>query len=119
MSVFDDVQIAIAAIRENYSGTPQIGVVLGSGLGAFADCVENATVIPTEHVVIRAANLGRFPNIAVSKGRTARRHAERRVHHIDVVKGDSASNGKAEKAVRDVQGMIRTWKDAVETSYST
>ena len=36
----------------------------------------------------------------------------------DVVKGDSASNGKAEKAVRDVQGMIRTWKDAVETSYS-
>jgi len=50
VSVFDDVQIAIAAIKEKYSGIPQIGVVLGSGLGAFADCVENATVIPYNEI---------------------------------------------------------------------
>jgi hypothetical protein len=33
------------------------------------------------------------------------------------VKGDSQSNGRAEKAVKDVSGMIRTWKDQVESAY--
>ena len=34
------------------------------------------------------------------------------------VKGDSQSNGRAEKAVKDVSGMIRTWKDHVESHYN-
>lgn len=50
MSVFDDVQIAITSIKEKFSGTPRVGVVLGSGLGAFADCVENAIVIPYHEI---------------------------------------------------------------------
>ena len=33
------------------------------------------------------------------------------------VKGDSQSNGRAEQAVKDVSGMIRTWKDSVEHFY--
>ncbi len=31
-------------------------------------------------------------------------------------KGESSSNGAAEKLVQEVEGMVRTWKDAVETS---
>ena len=32
-------------------------------------------------------------------------------------KGDSASNGLAEEAVKTIEGMVRTWIDAVECKY--
>lgn len=37
---------AVARIRQGYAARPRIGVVLGSGLGAFAERVDNAVVIP-------------------------------------------------------------------------
>ena len=37
---------AVAAIRERSVITPRVGVVLGSGLGSFADAVEGAVEIP-------------------------------------------------------------------------
>ena len=37
---------AVAAVRKQYSQTPLIGVVLGSGLGAFGDTLDNLHKIP-------------------------------------------------------------------------
>ena len=46
VSIFDEVQAAVEAIRGRSKLEPVIGVVLGSGLGAFADRVADATAIP-------------------------------------------------------------------------
>ena len=40
------IDAAVAAIRERTSVVPRVAVVLGSGLGGFADRVEDATEIP-------------------------------------------------------------------------
>ena len=47
MQYFDKVQEAAAVVRSRLGGLcPQVGVVLGSGLGAVAEAVENPLVIP-------------------------------------------------------------------------
>ncbi len=46
MSDTASIDEAVAAIRERTQLTPHVGVVLGSGLGGFADRVEDATEIP-------------------------------------------------------------------------
>lgn len=46
ISLFEQVTAAVAYIRARTPLTPSIGVVLGSGLGAFADQVADATAIP-------------------------------------------------------------------------
>ena len=51
MSHYDDVQNAIAMIQEKSSQAPRVGVVLGSGLGAFAECVQDSVEIPYEQIV--------------------------------------------------------------------
>ena len=45
MSMYDDVQAAAAAVRAKVKTPPQVGLILGSGLGAFADKLEHATRI--------------------------------------------------------------------------
>jgi len=40
------MQAALVAIRARTSLTPRVGIVLGSGLGAFAHSLDNATRIP-------------------------------------------------------------------------
>lgn len=45
-----DYEAAAALIRSRISVSPQIGLILGSGLGPLADTVENATVIPVQDV---------------------------------------------------------------------
>ena len=45
MSMYDDVQAAAAAVRAKVKTAPQVGLILGSGLGAFADKLEHATRI--------------------------------------------------------------------------
>lgn len=40
------MQSAIKFLRSRITAPPKIGIVLGSGLGAFADAVENAVAIP-------------------------------------------------------------------------
>jgi purine-nucleoside phosphorylase len=46
----DDVNAAVAAIRTRTDASPVVGVVLGSGLGGFADALEDAVEIPYEDV---------------------------------------------------------------------
>jgi purine-nucleoside phosphorylase len=41
---------AAAFIRTRYSGTPQVGLILGSGLGDLADEIQNPTVIPYREI---------------------------------------------------------------------
>jgi len=46
MNLYNEVQEAVAAVKERTKIEPQVGVVLGSGLGAFADGLTDVTVIP-------------------------------------------------------------------------
>jgi purine-nucleoside phosphorylase len=46
----EQIDAATAYIRERISLQPQIGLVLGSGLGALAEAVENPVVIPTRDI---------------------------------------------------------------------
>ncbi len=44
--IFDRATAAVSFIRSRSPLTPRLGIVLGSGLGAFADTVEEAVAIP-------------------------------------------------------------------------
>jgi purine-nucleoside phosphorylase len=46
LAVFDQIQEAVAAIRKQWSGTPQAGIILGTGLGAVAREIQAAAKIP-------------------------------------------------------------------------
>jgi purine-nucleoside phosphorylase len=48
--MFDRVEEAAAAIRRRGTSAPQIAIVLGSGLGDFADSVGDAIVTPYEEI---------------------------------------------------------------------
>lgn len=50
MSEFDKVQAAVDFLMKETSLRPKIGLVLGSGLGAFADQVQNRWVIPYSRI---------------------------------------------------------------------
>lgn len=77
----EGLEAAVAAIRERTPLVPEVGVVLGSGLGAFADAVEDAVVVPYGAIPGWPAStaaghagelvLGRFGErpVAVMKGR--------------------------------------------------
>ncbi len=54
LKLFDQIQEAVAAIRQRWSRTPHAGVILGTGLGALAREIEN----PTE---ISYADIPHFP----------------------------------------------------------
>jgi purine-nucleoside phosphorylase len=43
--MYDDVQAAAAAVRAKVTTAPQVGLILGSGLGAYADKLSGATRI--------------------------------------------------------------------------
>jgi purine-nucleoside phosphorylase len=45
-TLYDRVQAAAAAVRVRAPLAPQVGLILGSGLGAYGDKLENATRIP-------------------------------------------------------------------------
>ena len=46
----DDLDAAVAAIRARAEAAPVVGVVLGSGLGGFADALEDADEIPYDDI---------------------------------------------------------------------
>ncbi|MFZ5470607.1 MAG: purine-nucleoside phosphorylase [Myxococcota bacterium] len=47
MELFELLQAATTVVRQRALGfTPEVGIILGSGLGAFADTFENKVVIP-------------------------------------------------------------------------
>lgn len=59
MADFDQIEQAVARVRERAPNrAPKVGIVLGSGLGAFADRLENAVAIPYE-------DLPHFPKSSV------------------------------------------------------
>src|SRR5579871_4569234 len=60
MGVFEEVQETAAAIRSRAGGlSPKVGVILGSGLGDFADSLEGKQVISY-------ADLPHFPRSSVA-----------------------------------------------------
>ena len=50
MSTYERVEQAAAAIRSRCTAAPQVAIVLGSGLGDFADSVVDAIVTPYEQI---------------------------------------------------------------------
>ncbi|MBY0460141.1 MAG: purine-nucleoside phosphorylase [Gemmataceae bacterium] len=50
MSLFDQIQEAAAAVRARWSHAPTAGVILGTGLGGFAQDVQTEAVIPYEDI---------------------------------------------------------------------
>ncbi len=48
--VRDQVRQTAAAIRAKHPATPRLGLILGSGLGGYADTFQNRTVIPYEEL---------------------------------------------------------------------
>ena len=46
----DDLDAAVAAIRSRADASPAVGVVLGSGLGGFADALDDALEIPYDDI---------------------------------------------------------------------
>ncbi len=58
MTYFDQVRVAADHIRSLNAQTPSVGIILGSGLGAFAEQVEEPTIVPF-------ANIPHFPQVSV------------------------------------------------------
>lgn len=50
MSLYDHIQEAAAAVRKVWGGSPAVGIVLGTGLGKFADEIGDRTEIPYEQI---------------------------------------------------------------------
>jgi purine-nucleoside phosphorylase len=50
VSAFEEAEEAAAFVRERSRQRPTVGLVLGSGLGAFADTLKNATRIPFREI---------------------------------------------------------------------
>ncbi len=46
MSLYDQIQQTVAAVKQKSSLVPKVGIILGSGLGGFADSLSEKTVIP-------------------------------------------------------------------------
>lgn len=46
MSLYEQIQQTVAAVKQKSSLVPKVGIILGSGLGGFADSLSEKTVIP-------------------------------------------------------------------------
>ena len=49
-SLFDMIQEAMASIEKKCAFAPEIGIILGTGLGRLADAIDKAAVIPYEEI---------------------------------------------------------------------
>jgi purine-nucleoside phosphorylase len=50
VTLFDDVQAAVAAVRSLDPNPPQVGLILGSGLGGYVDKLANAKSLPYSEI---------------------------------------------------------------------
>ena len=50
MQLYDRINESVNFIKSRAKVSPEVGVVLGSGLGEFADTLEEKTVIPYEEI---------------------------------------------------------------------
>lgn len=68
---FDKISEAAEYIRSRSSLQPKVAVVLGSGLGAFADILEDATVIPYDEIpnFVRSTVEGHAGKLVIGKSR--------------------------------------------------
>ena len=48
--MYEKLKTAAEAIQKQISKTPKIGIILGSGLGAFVERIENKTIIPYDEI---------------------------------------------------------------------
>lgn len=46
----EQIDEAVSAIRKSWSGTPRVGMILGTGLGGLAEQIEQAAAIPYEEI---------------------------------------------------------------------
>ncbi|MFT4704190.1 MAG: purine-nucleoside phosphorylase [Bradymonadia bacterium] len=91
---YDRIQEAAAAIQHHDSRVPTVAMILGSGLGSYAESLEDATLIPYGdvphmHVSTVAGHAGQFV-LGTRHGRTViamqgRLHAYEGHDHCDVV----------------------------------
>jgi len=45
-----EIDLAVQTLRERIQGMPEVGLVLGSGLGGLADAVDNAVIVPFNEI---------------------------------------------------------------------
>ena len=50
LELYDQIQTAAAAIRDKWDHTPRAGIILGTGLGGFADRIESPVTIDYEQI---------------------------------------------------------------------
>jgi purine-nucleoside phosphorylase len=69
MSLFQDLDEAVSSIAQKSDLAPRVGVVLGSGLGAWADALGSLTKIPYSEVphMPRSSVLGHAGNLCVGR----------------------------------------------------
>jgi purine-nucleoside phosphorylase len=48
--LYDQIQEAVAVVRQRWSGRPRVGIILGTGLGGLAEEVEREAVLPYEEI---------------------------------------------------------------------
>lgn len=48
--MFNKIEIAASFIKSKIEGSPEIGLILGSGLGVLADEIENPITIPYHEI---------------------------------------------------------------------
>ena len=48
--MYEKIEKAASFIKEKFHATPEIGLILGSGLGVLADEIENAVKIPYSEI---------------------------------------------------------------------
>ncbi|OIK13630.1 purine-nucleoside phosphorylase [Bacillus sp. MUM 13] len=48
--MFEQIEKAASFIKSKWDGTPEVGLILGSGLGVLADEIENAIAIPYQEI---------------------------------------------------------------------
>ncbi len=75
LEIYDQTEAAVAAIRERWNETPQVGIILGTGLGGLAEQIESPVAIdyadiphfPTSTVVSHSGRLvcGRLQGVPV------------------------------------------------------
>lgn len=50
MELFEQIQQSTAAIRSKWNGTPEVGIILGTGLGGFAGEIQQEASIPYQDI---------------------------------------------------------------------
>ncbi|MCH2595371.1 MAG: purine-nucleoside phosphorylase, partial [Pirellulales bacterium] len=50
LDLYDKIEEATAAIRAQWSETPHVGIVLGTGLGLLGEIIDNRVIIDYEDV---------------------------------------------------------------------